>query len=215
MSSPPAQGGTCVRSARANAWIGAGGGRHRRTGASRAPCPGGRGSVLLLGDRRYRSASTTGPSRTQDQPDGQTVCRVVRPLAALRERPDGGDPPANQRQVERRDRHPSGETPGGLASVRQSGGHDRRPAGSRSRDERAPRRPVAPLHDAHVGAASRRRRGPPPARPRLGPATTPWRGSPNTPLQPARLSTRRTGVLRQDDTSHDHRVRPRTAWVQR
>ena len=77
---------------------------------------------------RCRSACATGPSRTQNKPDGETVRRVVRPLAALRERPDGGDPPADQRQVERRDRHATDDTPGGLASVRQSGGHDRRPA---------------------------------------------------------------------------------------
>jgi hypothetical protein len=178
----------------ANAWIGAGGGRHRRTGASRAPCRGERGSVLLLGDRRCRSASTTGPSRTQDQPDGQTVCRVVRPLAALRERPDGGDPPANQRQVERRDRHPSGETPGGLASVRQSGGHDRRPAGSRSRDERAPRRPVAPLHDTRAGAASRRRRGPPDHR--AGPGRL---GSSDEARADRRLAQKEVGTREQDE----------------
>jgi hypothetical protein len=63
-----------------------------------------------------------------EQPDGETVRRVVRPLSALRERPDRGDPPADQRQVERRDRDATDDTPGGLASVRQGGGHDRRPA---------------------------------------------------------------------------------------
>ena len=83
---------------------------------------------MLLDDRKCRSASPTGPSRTQNKPDGETVRRVVRPLAALRERPNGGDPPADQRQVERRDRHATDDTPGGLASVRQSGAHDRRPA---------------------------------------------------------------------------------------
>jgi hypothetical protein len=75
-----------------------------------------------------RSAGATRPSRTQNKPDGETVRRVVRPLAALRERPDGGDPPADQRQVQRRDRHATDGTPGGLASVRHGGGHDRRPA---------------------------------------------------------------------------------------
>ena len=78
--------------------------------------------------RGCRSASATGPSRTQNKPDGETVRRVIRPLTALRECPNGGEPPADQPQVERRDRHATDDTPGGLASARQSGGHDRRPA---------------------------------------------------------------------------------------
>ena len=101
--------------------------RARTAERTRPPCAG-RELVVLLDDRKCRSASPTGPSRTQNKPDGETVRRVVRPLAALRERPNGGDPPADQRQVERRDRHATDDTPGGLASVRQSGAHDRRPA---------------------------------------------------------------------------------------
>jgi hypothetical protein len=53
---------------------------------------------------------------------------VVRPLAALRERSDGGDPPADQRQVERPDQHSANDAPGGLATARQGGGQDCCPA---------------------------------------------------------------------------------------
>ena len=98
-----------------------------RAERTRPPCAGSE-LVVLLDDRKGGSASATGPSRTQNQPDGETVRRVVRPLSAVRERPDGGDPPADQRQVQRRDRHATDDTPGGLASVRHGGGHDRRPA---------------------------------------------------------------------------------------
>jgi hypothetical protein len=69
-----------------------------------------------------------GPSGPQNQPDAEAVRRVVRPLAALRQRPDGGDPPADQRQVERRDHHPAHDAPGGLATARQGGGQHPCPA---------------------------------------------------------------------------------------
>jgi hypothetical protein len=69
-----------------------------------------------------------GSSRQQNQPDAEAVRRVVRPLSALWERPDGGDPPADQRQVERRDHQSANDAPGGFATARQGGGHDRRPA---------------------------------------------------------------------------------------
>jgi hypothetical protein len=84
---------------------------------------------------------------------------MVAPLAALRERRDGRDPPADQRQVERRDHHCAHDAPGGLATTRQGGGHHQRPTerdpkmngrGDRKQHRRAPLR--RQHHDAD-GAA--------------------------------------------------------------
>jgi hypothetical protein len=86
-------------------------------------------STRLNSSRARRGlGGAPGPSGPQNQPDAEAVRRVVRPLPALRQRPDGGDPPADQRQVERRDHHSANEPPGGLATARQGGGQHRCPA---------------------------------------------------------------------------------------
>ena len=114
----------------------------RTTGSGRSHAPRGhdRGASSTMARRCRVVASDTDefvahevPVRVRDgtvayaeQADAETVRRVARPWRPG-ERPDEGfRRPINV--VERRDRHATDDTPGGLASVRQSGGHDRRPA---------------------------------------------------------------------------------------
>jgi hypothetical protein len=68
-------------------------------GPRRPPCcsalgafwhEGAASSGLSSSSERRWSARAPGPSRPQNQLDAEAVCRMVGPLAALRERPDGG-----------------------------------------------------------------------------------------------------------------------------
>jgi hypothetical protein len=102
-----------------------------------------------------RFARAAGASRAEDQSDSEPIRRMVGPLAALRERSDGRDPPADQREVERRDRDSAHDAPRRLATMRQGDGHDRRPT---ERDRKMNRRGdrkqhhCAPLMRQHHGA---------------------------------------------------------------
>jgi hypothetical protein len=128
---------------------------------------------------KCRSAGAAGSSRSKHQPDREPVCHMVGPLAALRERRDGRDPPADQRQVERRDHHAAHNASRRLATARHGDGMTAaqpseiaRCTGAAIASSTAVRRSCG----STMAPAAR----PPPVRPRLAPATTPLRGSPNT-----------------------------------
>jgi hypothetical protein len=110
-------------------------------------------------DARRRLGRASGASRAEDQPDREPVRHMVGPLPALRKRRDGRDPPADQREVERRDHDSADDAPRGLATTRQGRCHDRRPT---ERDRKMHRRgdrkqhpgaPLMPQHHRAGGAA--------------------------------------------------------------
>ena len=80
-------------------------------------------SLVSVNETPWRRSA--GPACAEHEPDGEPVGDVVGPLAALRKRADCEDAPADDSQIERRDRQPTGDAPGWLGAAGQHGSDDR------------------------------------------------------------------------------------------